>query len=88
MDGHQGTLFGLNGKRKMPAVKRKLTNKSLKEKIRKKRKKAYKKFGVEKNTIWTGKFVLRFENLFSRERLFPPKQTNITEFFSKVGLMY
>ena len=54
MDGHQGTLFGLNGKRKMPAVKRKLTNKPLKDKIRKKGKKAYKKSGVEKNTISTG----------------------------------
>ena len=30
-------------------------------------------------------FLLRFENLFSRERLFASKQTSITAFFSKVG---
>ena len=30
-------------------------------------------------------FLLSFENLFSRERLFALKQTNIPEFFSIVG---
>ena len=33
-------------------------------------------------------FVLRFENLFSRESLFALKQTNMTGFFSKVDQMY
>lgn len=30
-------------------------------------------------------FLLRFQNLFSREILFSSKQKNITEFFSKAG---
>ena len=29
-------------------------------------------------------FILRFKNLFLRERLFDSKQTNINEFISKV----
>ena len=80
-----------------PAMKRKLTNKSLKEKCEiihhieegMANKGAYKKFGAPKNIISTGNkmesFLVRFANLFSRERLFASKQTNITECFSKVG---
>ena len=30
-------------------------------------------------------FALRFENIFSRERMFASKHTNITELFSEVG---
>ena len=83
----------------MCAVKRKLTNKSLKEKWNyplcqerhgkqgglwiNSRAKEYYFNGDEMES-----FLLRFENLFSRESLFALKQTNMTGFFSKVGQMY
>ena len=40
---------------------------------------------VQPNRWRNAVFVLRFENLFSKERLVASKQTNMTEFFCKVG---